>query len=643
LTGTERTDSDELAALRSIALGTAGETGEGFFSALVESLRAAMGTMGAWVATYDAKTRKLRAVSMKMRDHWRDGFTYAIDGTPCQVAVEEGRMLHIPDRLVDLFDGEPSPRDVGAVSYLGVPLFDVDRRIIGQLAVLDDKPMPADPRAEAIFRIFAARAGAELRRMERERALREREAQISRLLESAMDAIINLDEELRVALMNPAAERAFELEQGTATGRDFRGLLSPDSERSLRDLVSELCGRQQPSASLWIPGGLRARTARGRQFDAEATLSQYESDGRQWFTLILRDLEQRLAAERRIQSLLSETETLREELRSLGASDPIIGSSTALLSTLREVESVAATDTTVLLLGETGTGKELFARAVHAGSKRREKPMVNVNCGAMPANLIESELFGHEKGAFTGATSRREGRFAKADGGTLFLDEIGELPLELQPKLLRVLQEGEFEPVGSSRTVKVSVRIIAATNRDLLERVRDGTFREDLYYRLNVFPIRIAPLRDRGDDIAELARAFVDRFCRRLGKKLAPLSESTILHLKAYSWPGNVRELANVVERGVILSTDGIFDVERALLDAAPRGSAPSPSPAELGTRILSVLELEALERANIVRALEATAWRVSGDQGAASLLGMNPSTLNSRMRALDIRRPARG
>jgi PAS domain S-box-containing protein len=643
LTDTERTDSDELAVLRSIVEGTAAETGQGFFSSLVESLRAAMGTMGAWVAAYDARTRTLRAVSMKMRDRWLDGFVYPIDGTPCQTAVDEERMLHIPDRLLDLYEGVPSMKEYGAVSYFGVPLFDVDRRIIGHLAVLHDEPMAAEPRAEAIFRIFASRAAAELRRLERERALREREAQISRLLESAMDAIINLDEDLGVSLMNPAAERAFECEQGTAIGQNFGELLSPDSESSLAECISELCDRQQASASLWVPGGLRAKTARGRHFDAEATLSQYKADGRQWFTLILRDVEQRLAAERRIQSLLSETETLREELRSLGAFEPILGSSTALLSTLREVESVAATDTAVLLLGETGTGKELFARAVHVGSKRREKPMVKVNCGAMPANLIESELFGHEKGAFTGATSRREGRFATADGGTLFLDEIGELPIELQPKLLRILQEGEFEPVGSSRTVKVDVRIIAATNRNLVERVREGTFREDLYYRLNVFPIRIPPLRDRGDDIAELARAFMDRFCRRMGKKLVPLSESALAQLRACSWPGNVRELANVMERGVILSTNGIFDIERALLDAAPRVFAPSPAPADIGTRILSVLELEALGRANMVRALDASGWKIAGDQGAASLLGMNPSTLNSRMRALDIRRPPRG
>jgi transcriptional regulator with GAF, ATPase, and Fis domain len=250
-------------------------------------------------------------------------------------------------------------------------------------------------------------------------------------------------------------------------------------------------------------------------------------------------------------------------------------------------------------------------------------------------------LFGHEKGAFTGATNRREGRFALAQGGTLFLDEIGELPLELQPKLLRVLQESEFEPVGSSRTVKVDVRVVAATNRDLAARVRDGAFREDLYYRLNVFPIRIPALRERGDDVAELAQAFVDRFSQRFGRRLAPLSASTLARLAAYAWPGNVRELANVMERGVIISKGGSFDIDRALLDTLPRDSAPPPPATDKPTRILSVLELQDLERANIVRALEATGWKVAGGQGAAARLGMNPSTLNSRMRALGINRPA--
>jgi transcriptional regulator with GAF, ATPase, and Fis domain len=339
-----------------------------------------------------------------------------------------------------------------------------------------------------------------------------------------------------------------------------------------------------------------------------------------------------------------ETEFLRAELRSLQTFEPILGSSKALLSSLHHVGDVAPTDTTVLLLGETGTGKELFARAIHGGSKRAHKPMIRVNCGAIPANLIESELFGHERGAFTGATHRRDGRFTLADGGTLFLDEIGELPIELQPKLLRVLQEGELEVVGSSRTIKVDVRIIAATHRNLSERVTQGAFREDLYYRLNVFPITVPSLRERREDIPALAQAFVDKFSGRLGRSIAPLAESTLARLQAYGWPGNVRELENVIERGVIISTHGVFDIGRALSEAPlPALEAPGASAPAAVTRILSVAEVETFERANIVRALEAAGWRVAGASGAAALLQMNPSTLNSRMRALGIRRPARG
>jgi len=307
---------------------------------------------------------------------------------------------------------------------------------------------------------------------------------------------------------------------------------------------------------------------------------------------------------------------------------------------LQEVESVAGADTTVVLLGETGTGKELFARALHTQSKRSNRPLVKLNCGAIPANLIESELFGHEKGAFTGATSRRQGRFSLADGGTLFLDEIGELPVELQPKLLRVLQEGEFEPVGSSRTVKVDVRVVAATNRNLAERVKSGAFREDLYYRLNVFPIRIPPLRERSGDVAILAKVFLERFCRRTGKSLAPLSEAALTRLGAYDWPGNVRELENVMERGVIISKGGVFDVDRALSDVPGKASRSAPAPVD--APILTSTEVEEFERANILRALDATTWKVSGATGAAALLGLNTSTLASRMRALDIRRPTR-
>jgi transcriptional regulator with GAF, ATPase, and Fis domain len=253
---------------------------------------------------------------------------------------------------------------------------------------------------------------------------------------------------------------------------------------------------------------------------------------------------------------------------------------------------------------------------------------------------MESELFGHARGAFTGATAHREGRFALADGGTVFLDEVGELPLELQPKLLRVLQEGEFEPVGSSATRKVDVRVISATNRNLDEMVRRGSFREDLYYRLNVFPIQLPPLRDRGDDILLLADAFAARCARRLGRPVAPLTEDGRRRLLGYEWPGNVRELANVIERAILTGGDGGLNLDRALPDTgarlrpkwAPSASGPGP--------VRTARELEELERANLLRALEATAWKVAGADGAAALLGLSPSTLNSRMKALGLRRP---
>jgi transcriptional regulator with GAF, ATPase, and Fis domain len=378
----------------------------------------------------------------------------------------------------------------------------------------------------------------------------------------------------------------------------------------------------------------------GEEVPVEASLSQYEIDGGTYHTLILRDVRDRLEAERRIDTLSSETEYLRAALHDLQDFGEILGRSRALREVLEDVDRVAAADTAVLILGETGTGKELVARAVHNASRRRTRPLVKVNCATIPAALLESELFGHERGAFTGATTRREGRFTLADGGTVFLDEVGELPLELQPKLLRVLQEGEFEPVGSSATRKVDVRVISATNRNLDEMVRRGAFREDLYYRLNVFPIKLPPLRDRGDDVLLLAEALAAKCARRLGLPMAPLSDEDRRRLLAYEWPGNIRELGNVIERAILTGRDGRLNLARALPDprARPR---PEPAPATSPpTPIRSARELEELERANLLAALEATGWKVAGAKGAAALLGLNPSTVNSRMKALGLKRP---
>jgi formate hydrogenlyase transcriptional activator len=318
---------------------------------------------------------------------------------------------------------------------------------------------------------------------------------------------------------------------------------------------------------------------------------------------------------------------LQEEIKTDHNFEEIIGESGILKKMLRAVETVAKTDTTVLLLGETGTGKELIARAIHHLSPRKHRTLVKVNCAALPAGLIESELFGHEKGAFTGALARKIGRFELADGGSIFLDEIGDLPLELQAKLLRVLQEGEFERVGGSPIIKVDVRVIAATNRDLEKAVHDGGFRPDLYYRLNVFPVRLPPLRERPDDISLLVRYFVMKYGTKLGKRIETIPQKVTHILLAYPWPGNVRELENVIERAIILSPGSQLE----LGEWAPKVAG--------GAREERLATLDELEREHIVRTLDLTGWQVSGERGAAKLLGLKPTTLEARMKKLGIQR----
>jgi PAS domain S-box-containing protein len=630
-------------ALRAILEGTAMETGRQFFAALVQNLAKALATHGAWVTEYFPEQRRLRALAFWMDGQWVPDYEVDIAGSPCEQVIDKRQLVHFPDRLVELFPDDPEVADNGAVSYLGVPLLDTDGSILGHLAVIDRRPIPEDPRVQAIFKIFAARAAAELQRLRAETDVREREEKVGRLLGSAMDAIIELDEGLRILRVNPAAEKVFRCGDATMVGQDFRRFVEEKDGDRLATLIDALDARPEGARSSWIAGGLTARCPEGGSFPAEATISRFELHHRKYTTLILRNIHDRMEAEQKIQSLTAETELLREELRALHQDGALIGESQALKQVLGDIAQVAGTDTTVLIMGETGTGKELAARAIHAASHRRERPLVIVNCAAIPSTLIESEFFGHEPGAFTGATKKREGRFSLAHKGTIFLDEIGELPLDLQAKLLRVLQEGEFDPVGSSTTRKVDVRVVAATNRDLAAAVKQGTFREDLYYRLNVFPVRLPPLRDRGDDVVRLASAFAQQFAAKMGRTLGPLATDDARRLQAYSWPGNVRELQNVIERAVITSTDGRLNLERALPEpTVPASSAGETSEPPTGT-IRTAKELEELERSNILRALDATKWRVSGEQGAANLLGLNASTLSSRMKALKIRKPATG
>jgi PAS domain S-box-containing protein len=631
---------DEETALRTILEGTATETGERFFAALVMNLSRALSTHGAWVTEYLEESRRLRALAFWMEGQWVRDYEIDIRGTPCEAVIDNARLIHFPDNLLALYPDAPDIKKTGVVSYLGVPLMDVTGRILGHMAVIDRRPIPEEPRVHAIFRIFAARAAAELQRLRAESGVREREEKLGRLVDSAMDAIIELDHDLRVTRMNPAAEKVFMCEAGRVLGQNFSQFLTEDGHRKLTGLVRELDARPEGQRFLWIPGGLSALCPGGTEFPAEATLSRFEIDRLTFYALILRNVNERLQAEQKIRALTVEAEYLKEELKTLNNFGDIIGKSQPLLRVLQDVAQVAGTDASVLILGETGTGKEVIARAIHGASRRRNDPFIKVNCAAIPATLIESELFGHEPGAFTGATKKRDGRFTVADGGTIFLDEIGELPVDLQVKLLRVLQEGEFEPVGSSHTRTVNVRVIAATNRDLQQAIRDGRFRDDLYYRLNVFPIQVPPLRQRGEDIALLAEAFAERFAQRMGRSIEPLSRASIQRLQAYSWPGNVRELQNVIERAVITAENGRLNLNRALPEGEKRVETPVSDPVEGGAGIRTARELEELERANLIRALEASAWRVSGDNGAARLLGMNASTLTSRMKALGITRP---
>ncbi len=318
---------------------------------------------------------------------------------------------------------------------------------------------------------------------------------------------------------------------------------------------------------------------------------------------------------------------LQEEIKLAYNYENIIGQSDEINYVLYKVEQIAASDTTVLVLGETGTGKELVARAIHGQGLRKDRALVKMNCAALPSNLIESELFGHEKGAFTGAHARRLGRFEIANGATLFLDEIGELPLELQSKLLQVIQTGEFERLGSSRTIKVDVRIIAATNRDLEEEVRKGLFRDDLWYRLNIFPITVPPLRNRANDIPLLVDYYVEKISKRLGKSIEMIPVSVMDLLQQYHWPGNVRELENVLERAVINSSGP----KLRLVDELKR-------PDKALTKVTQ--SLQDVERAYITQVLDQTHWKVSGKNSAAEILGLDRSTLRARMQKLDICKP---
>lgn len=457
-------------------------------------------------------------------------------------------------------------------------------------------------------------------------------AQMSGLINGAMDAILMFDEKFRIILCNSAANVL--LENDDVLQRNALLFFDESSANLIESIVKE---DDPGTLNCYLPGIVKVIGSNERETLNEGTISKYGDDG-SFYTLILRNVEDRLKREDTINLLTTQAQYLEEEIKELTSSYGILAEDPSMQVVIEAIGQVAKTEATVLITGETGTGKELVARAIHMASDRNDKPLIRINCGAIPANLIESELFGHEKGAFTGATSSRKGRFLIADQGTIFLDEIGELPIDLQPKLLRVIQEGEFDPVGSNETVKVDVRILAATHRNLLEHAEKGKFREDLYYRLNVFPINVPPLRDRGNDICLIAEEMIRQFSAKLNKPAPTLTEADKNNLMKYPWPGNVRELQNLVERAVIVSQNGNMAWDRIIPNS--RMSSEEIVLEKEDTRVLTSEELVAFEKENILKALRQTHWKISGKNGAASLLNMAPTTLASRIKALGLSRP---
>jgi formate hydrogenlyase transcriptional activator len=612
----------------------------------------------------------------------------------CKHAVASGEPLVVSDaRQSPLVRDNQGVSELGIIAYCGVPLTSADGFTLGAFCVMDGRPREWKANEIEVLRSLAASVMTEIgtRRLADELSCLSEDLQSA--VEARTSALSRAEERWRVLLqVNNAVvtcldrESLFEAIAGALRGvipfdraalilddpieGDFKVLriagptpLPPDIPRKTvwaREgsrtawIVERGCALITPDlregerftehAALIEQGLVSALSvplsAKGRVIGtlnvASCDVGRYDEADSELLIAIADQVVlsiQNMLAYEEIAALKSRFEQenvyLQEERQAETALADVVGESAAIQRVLQSVRLVAGTDSTVLVTGETGTGKEVVVRAIHGLSVRKNKILVKVNCAALPGGVIESELFGHEKGAFTGALTRRVGRFELANGGTLFLDEVGDLPLELQAKLLRVLQEGEFERLGGSQTLKVNVRMIAATNRDLKGAVEDGRFRADLFYRLNVFPIPIPPLRDRLEDVPRLARHFVMIYASKMGKPIGTISEATLNKLKAYSWPGNVRELQNVLERAVILSRSTRLELDESL--AAPL-AGPRPSAART---------LEELEREHILSVLESVGWRVSGDHGAAKILGLKRTTLEARMSKLGITRPS--
>jgi formate hydrogenlyase transcriptional activator len=531
------------------------------------------------------------------------------------------------------------PKEKDLQSYIAVPIYSAATgEILGHIAALDDKPMTETHNQTSILKIFAARAGSEIDRLRTEKKLRETlesanyilqqqlkesEERFRDLFDEAPIAYVNEGMDSKFIRANKAALRILGVKPEEVPFLYGKTLVAdnPENQKKLKEAFDSI-GRGTDTSGVVLE-------MRRKDNDKPVWIqwwSRPDPSGQFTRTMFV-DITEQVLMEQEKARLQAQNQYLQEEIKLNYNFEEIITSSSNFQKVLKQIEQVATTNATVLILGESGTGKELIARAIHNISNRSKKPLVKVNCATLPANLIESELFGHEKGAFTGAVEKKIGRFELADGGTIFLDEIGELPVELQAKLLRILQEGEFERLGNPKTFKVNVRVIAATNRNLQSAIEKKEFREDLYYRLNVFPISCPPLRERKDDVPLLVKHFCQKHEAKIGKKITTIPKNVMDALISYDWPGNVRELENIIERALILSRDGVLEYgEWVPAHAATNGATK-----------ITTSKLDDVEKDHILAVLKQTGWRVSGEKGAAKILGLNATTLEARMKKLGI------
>jgi len=537
-------------------------------------------------------------------------------GQPIEMLVPE-RFRDVHPKHRGDYSSQPRVRPMGA----GLELF--GRRKDGSEFPVDIMLSPVQLEGR-VFVLAVARDAS--RRREADRALRRSEERLRALFEYSPDAIVVTDRSGKIAEVSAQLKKMFGYERAELVGRPVE-VLVPERFRGPHVMHRAEYSAAPRVRAMGAGLELYGRRKDGSEFPIDILLGPVDDPDGRLVLAVVRDLSQKKRDEEALRRSEEEKRYLEEELGLTHQFEEIIGESRGLKQVLRQVEDVAPTDATVLILGETGTGKELIARAIHSLSPRRDRAFVRLNCSAIPSGLLESELFGHEKGAFTGAIAQKLGRLELAHEGTFFLDEVGDLPAELQPKILRALQEKEFERVGGTRTISANVRLVAATNRDLAKMVADGRFRSDLYYRLRVFPISVPPLRKRREDIAILARYFVTNHASRMGRHIESIPPETMKALENWHWPGNIRELENFIERSVILTQGPVLRAPLAELQEVEREAESGAS------------NLEAAEREHILRVLRECKGRIGGAGGAAERLGLKRTTLNSIIKKLGITR----